>query len=262
MKFNLGCQLSYAISEPSTLIFNVAVPDGGQTVLEEDLVITPSTSVEEYSDPVLKNRFLRVNAAVGEIEISYRASVEKPNEQLDPSGVNEVSIADLPLEVVPYLYPSRYCQSDQLTRLVTTEFGYLVPGYSRVTAICNWIYDNVTYISGSSDSHTSAYDTVTQRAGVCRDFAHLAIAFCRALGIPARFVTCYAYKLDPPDFHACLEAYLEGGWYLFDPTRLVPLDGTVRIGIGRDAADVAFANLFGAVQMQQMNVFINRQELG
>jgi len=261
MKFDLGCQLNYAVAQPSTLIFNIAVPGSdNQTVLDEKLQVNPSTPVEEYCDPTLKNRFTRINASETAVEISYRATVEIPDQKPDPSNVSEVAIADLPLEIVPYLYPSRYCQSDQLARLVTTEFGHLFPGYSRVTAICNWIYDHITYLSGSSDSHTSAYDTVTQRAGVCRDFAHLAIAFCRALGIPARFVTCYAYQLEPPDFHACLEAYLEGGWYLFDPTRLVPLDGIVRIGIGRDAADVAFANLFGEVEMKQMNVFINQSK--
>jgi transglutaminase-like putative cysteine protease len=261
MKFDLGCQLTYVITQPSTLVFNIAVPDcNNQAVLDEKLQVTPSTPVEEYCDPILENRFMRINVPVGEVEICYRATVEKPEQQTDPGGIDEINIASLPLETLPYLYPSRYCQSDQLTRLVTTEFGHLLSGYSRVTAICNWIYDNVTYLSGSSDSHTSAYDTVTQRAGVCRDFAHLAIAFCRALGIPARFVTCYAYRLNPPDFHACLEAYLEDGWYLFDPTRLVPLEGIVRIGIGRDAADVAFANLFGEVEMQQMNVFIDQHQ--
>ncbi|HEY9771021.1 MAG TPA: transglutaminase family protein [Coleofasciculaceae cyanobacterium] len=122
----------------------------------------------------------------------------------------------------------------------------------------------IDYISGSSDSHTSAYDTATERAGVCRDFAHLGIAFCRALTIPARFVSAYAWQLKPPDFPACFEAYLGNQWYLFDATRLAPTDGLVRIATGRDAADVAFATVFGAVQLNKMNVYIenigDRQE--
>ena len=169
----------------------------------------------------------------------------------------EVRPADLPLDILYYLYPSRYCQSDRLLRFVAAEFGDLVPGYSRVTAICNWIYDNVLYLSGSSDSLTSACDTAIERVGVCRDFAHLGIAFCRALNIPARFVSGYAYGLNPPDFHAWFEAYLGGRWYLFDPTRLVPQNGLIRVGTGRDAADVSFATIFGPVQMNQMRLFMD-----
>jgi transglutaminase-like putative cysteine protease len=141
-------------------------------------------------------------------------------------------------------------------RLVEADFGKLTPGYSRVQAIADWIYDNVTYRSGSTDPHTSAFDTVTEREGVCRDFAHLGIAFCRALTIPARFVSGYAYQLQPPDFHACFEAYLGDRWHLFDPTRLAPLSGFIRIGTGRDAADVSFANLFGTLQIGEMSLLV------
>ena len=174
----------------------------------------------------------------------------------DPNSIREVPPTKLPVNVLHYLYPSRYCQSDMLFGLAMSEFGDLVPDYSRVTAICNWIYNKVRYLSGSSDSETSAYDTATQRKGVCRDFAHLGIAFCRALNIPARFVSAYAYELDPPDFHACFEAYLGDRWYLFDATRLVPLDGIIRISTGRDAADVSFATFFGAVQLNRMNLSV------
>ena len=130
------------------------------------------------------------------------------------------------------------------------------PGHERVTAICNWIYDTIAYRPGSSDTGTSAYDTLAERAGVCRDFSHLGIAFCRALGIPARFVSGYAYGLEPPDFHAVFEAYLDGRWYLFDPTRQAALDAIVRIGVGRDAAEVSFATIFGAMNPTGMSVWI------
>ena len=141
-------------------------------------------------------------------------------------------------------------------KLAQDEFASCSPGYAKVRAVCDWIYQKVDYISGSSDSHTSAYDTATQRSGVCRDFAHLGIAFCRALSIPARFVSAYAWQLDPPDFHACFEAYLGDKWYLFDATCLAPTNGLVRIGTGRDAADTAFATVFGAVQLNNMDVYI------
>ena len=138
------------------------------------------------------------------------------------------------------------------------EFGDCKPGHAKVQAVCDWIYHKIDYISGSSDSQTSSYDTAIERAGVCRDFAHLGIAFCRALSIPARFVSAYAWQLDPSDFHACFEAYLGDRWYLFDATRLAPTNGLVRIGTGKDAADAALATVFGAIALNKMDVYIDR----
>jgi transglutaminase-like putative cysteine protease len=155
---------------------------------------------------------------------------------------------------VVYLYPSRFCESDLLFRLAKGEFSQTESGFNRVTRICNWIFQHVEYLRGATNSSTSAFDTVTERAGVCRDFAHLAIAFCRSLGIPARFVSSYAYGLNPPDFHAHLEAYIGGRWILFDPTRLAPQTSFVRIGQGRDAADTSFATIYGNAQMTGMEV--------
>ena len=125
---------------------------------------------------------------------------------------------------------------------------------TKSIAITEWIYDNVEYVRGSTDSDTSAYDTVTQRVGVCRDFAHLGIALCRALNIPARYFTGYAYELDPPDFHACFECYIGGEWMIFDATRLAHMNGLVRIASGRDAADTAVASVFGSVSCTRMKV--------
>lgn len=258
MKFNLGCKLNYSLSEASTFVFNISVARNNfQKVLQENIQIEPSLNYEEYISPLVDNRYLRLQAPTGKLQVSYQATVELCHVEEDASSIPEVPPAELPLDILHYLYPSRYCQSDRLMRLAQHEFGQLTPDYSRVTAICNWIYDNVTYLSGSTNQHTSAYDTATERAGVCRDFAHLGIAFCRALNIPARFVTGYAYQLEPPDFHAFFEAYLGDRWYLFDPTRLVPLNGLIRIGIGRDAADVAFATIFGPAQMEQMHLFVD-----
>jgi transglutaminase-like putative cysteine protease len=131
-----------------------------------------------------------------------------------------------------------------------------------VTAITNWIHDNVQYLSGSTNSTTSAYDTVAERAGVCRDFAHLGIALCRALNVPARYFTGYAYQLNPPDFHACFEAYIGGCWLIFDPTRLVPLNGLVRIANGRDAADASVATIFGPVTSNAVQVSCEPADAG
>lgn len=256
MQFKVGCQLNYSAAQSSTLVFNISVnKNAHQKILQEKIQIEPDLSFDEYIAPLTDNRYFRVNVPAGKLQVSYQATVELSHLYEKPDAIAEVLPADLPLETLHYLYPSRYCQSDQLMRVAQYEFGDLKPGYSRVNAVCNWIYDNVTYLSFSSDQNTSAYDTATQRVGVCRDFAHLGIAFCRALNIPARFVSAYAYGLQPPDFHACFEAYLGHRWYLFDPTRLVPQNSIIRIGTGRDAADVSFANIFGAVQFEQMRLF-------
>jgi transglutaminase-like putative cysteine protease len=121
-------------------------------------------------------------------------------------------------------------------------------------------YDHLEYQRGSSNEETAPDETLLKRAGICRDFSHLAIAFCRALGIPARFVSCYAYGLVPPDFHAVFEAYLDGRWWLFDATRQAHLDGFVRIGIGRDAAEVAFSTPFGTFEPKEMEIRISQLE--
>jgi transglutaminase-like putative cysteine protease len=258
LKYEFGCELNYTIEQSSTLIFNIAIVNNNhQTIVEESIKTNPQLRIEEYITYVEKNRYFRVNVPAGNLQVSYRAIAQLSPYYANPNTVFEVPPAYLPLDTLYYLYPSRYCQSDRLLRFVAAEFGDLVPGYSRVTAICNWIYDNVVYLSGSSDSLTSACDTAIERVGVCRDFAHLGIAFCRALNIPARFVSGYAYGLNPPDFHACFEAYLGGRWYLFDPTRLVPQNGLIRVGTGRDAADVSFATIFGSVQINEMRLFMN-----
>lgn len=255
LQFNLGCELRYNITQPSTFIFSIQpISNAHQTILQENLVLDPALNFEAYVAPEFGNRLLRVNAPAGKLQINYQATVAMQHSHQKPDAIAEIPPAELPLDLMSYLYPSRYCQSDQLMEFAGNEFGQLEPGYSRVTEICNWIYDNIKYLSGSSNQHTSAVNTVEDRAGVCRDFAHLGITLCRALNIPARFVSAYAYGLNPPDFHACFEAYLGDRWYLFDPTRLVPQNSIVRIGTGRDAVDVAFATIFGPVEMQQMQL--------
>ena len=259
MKFKVGCELEYDVSSLSTCIFNIRVIENEyQQVISSNLEIEPDCDYQEYVVPQVENSYLRMTVPEGRLAISYQATVDLHHSTQDKSNIAELAPADLPLDIIYYLYPSRYCQSDRLIKLAQDEFGGCEPGYAKVQAICDWIYHKITYMSGTTDSHTSAYDIVTERAGVCRDFAHLGIAFCRALNIPARFVSAYAWQLDPPDFHACFEAYLGGKWYLFDPTRLAPVEGLVRIGTGRDAADTAFATFFGALQLDRMKVYIDR----
>ncbi|MBS7540894.1 transglutaminase-like domain-containing protein [Ancylobacter lacus] len=256
MAFNVASTLSYEVHARTVFILNVeAAALRNQKILTERLDLTPAVALDRH---VLDGgtRLVRAVVEPGTFEVSYAAAVELAMHDADPAAVAETPVAELPLEVMPFLNPSRYCQSDRLARFALREFGDLAPGHSRVTTVCNWIHDNVDYLSGSSDAETSAYDTMVQRAGVCRDFAHLGIAFCRALSIPARFASCYAWQLDPPDFHAVFECYLGDAWYLFDPTRKAALQGLVRIGVGRDAADAAFATIHGDATMTGMQVSI------
>ena len=258
MKFKLGCYLDYEISSKSTFIFNIrALENEYQQILSQKLKITPECDCEDHRQNY-QNSYFRLTAPTGKLVVDYQATVELSHHIDVTDEIPELSPAELPIEIFPYLYPSRYCQSDRLMKLAQDEFGDCQPGYARVKAVCDWIYHKIDYISGSSDSQTSAYDTAIERAGVCRDFAHLGIAFCRALSIPARFVSAYAWQLQPPDFHACFEAYLGNRWYLFDATRLAPINGLVRIGTGQDAADTAFATVFGAIQLNKMNVYIKK----
>lgn len=256
MRFHISGHLEYAITFPSTLILNIhAQRSASQTILEENFTVEPYIKVEEFLSDNGENRFIRLNTGKKkELRITYDAKVEVTHELILASKIDQMPVAQLDRRVIPYLFPSRYCQSDKLSRLAWDHFGSIANPYEKVVAIVDWIHDNVEYVRGSTNSETSAYDTVTQRTGVCRDFAHLGIALCRALNIPARYFTGYAYQLDPPDFHACFEAYIGGRWMIFDATRLASLNAVVRIATGQDAADAAVASIFGRVACTMIKV--------
>ena len=261
MDFKLGCKLGYRLSAKAPFLFNIeAQTFGQQTVLDETLTVTPDVPLDRWTMPESGNRYFRLVAPAGSLTIAYEARVRWTPLLEAPDSVSELTAEMLPLSVFPHLFPSRYCQSDKLERFARSTFGDLDPGYARVNGICNWINDYVAYEGGVSDALTSASDTVLQRAGVCRDFSHLAIALCRTLGIPARYVSAYASQLQPPDFHAIFEAYLVGptggGWYLFDATRKADPAGLIRIGVGRDAAEVAFCSPYGPVAFDAPEVWI------
>jgi transglutaminase-like putative cysteine protease len=255
--FHIDCELSYDVAQQTHFLFNLGVRnDATQHVVAESITATAGVGVDEFADPRTENRLVRINAPAGGFNIRYLATVDVEAPAVDHDA-HELSIAQIPGPIVPFLYASRYCEADQLFHFAVEQFGHLPRGYARVEAICQWIRDNIAYRIGTSSPLTTAKDVLNNRAGVCRDYAHLAIAFCRALNIPARIVTGYAcYGEPPPDFHAVFEAYLDGGWYLFDPTLLSRLDEIVRIGIGVDAAEVAFATFFGAARMRRLSPLI------
>ncbi|WP_442506843.1 transglutaminase-like domain-containing protein [Novipirellula sp. SH528] len=257
----VGSHIKYTVNSPTTFLLNVSVAQNEhQLITKESIEVFPFHKMEECAVGPLGNRLLRMTADPGELTIQYQATVELRANEVDSTNLCEVDYENLPADVLSYLNPSRYCESDKLFRFAGEEFGDLVPGYSRVTAICNWTYDHLTYTPGSTGPTTTACDVLLQRTGVCRDYAHVAISLCRAMGIPARYVSGYAVNLQPPDFHGFFEAYLSGEWFLFDATRLAPVGGLVRIGTGRDAADVAFATLRGDAQSTEMEVWANEQD--
>jgi transglutaminase-like putative cysteine protease len=257
VKLSFGCELAYRVAEPTMFLLQVeAARIASHAGLVDELRIVPDLQRDSVVAPMSGNRITRFVAPAGEVAIEYKGIVDLRAHVEDPANIEETAPAKLPPEVLPFLLPSRYCESDRLDAFAKQQFGSLLPGFSRVTAVCNWICDNIEYRTGASNIHTSACQTLETRAGVCRDFAHLGVAICRALDIPARFVSCYAFGLEPDDFHAVFEAYLGGHWWLFDPTREPALDGLVRIGVGRDAADVSFSSVFGAAALKSINVWI------
>jgi transglutaminase-like putative cysteine protease len=259
VQFKLGCNLSYQVAAETTFIFNVEVARvASQNILHETLTLTPDIQRNVYTEPTYGNRYFGASVPPGEFMLEYRAEVALSAFRADPEIVVEWPVSALPLNILPFLLPSRFVPSDRLAAFAIAEFGSRPTGHKRVNAICSWIYDHLTYQPGTSNMQTTADESLLRRAGVCRDFAHLGIAFCRGLGIPARFISCYAYGLVPNDFHAVFEAYLGGRWWLFDATRQAQLDGLVRIGVGRDAAEIAFSTPFGSYTPTAMEVCIAR----
>jgi transglutaminase-like putative cysteine protease len=247
--------LRYQVLRPTSFLFNVAAaPTEHQIVTSEHCYINGSREVHFVAVGVEGNRVLRLQAEPGDLELRYSARVRLEPQMTDAEKIGEVNFDDLPEQVLPYLNPSRYCESDRLSRLAVRQFGDMAPGHQRVQAICDWVHSMLVYLSGSTDARSSASDVLVQGAGVCRDYAHLAISLCRAICVPARYVSGYAVGLQPPDFHGFFEAYLDGGWYLFDATRMVSNQALVRIGSGRDASDAAFATIIGSAILQEMVV--------
>lgn len=252
-RFAVDCTLDYQLDAACDFIFMVHASQAhGQRVHSESLMLSPGATSRIFVEGE-GNRVLRVHAPAGPMHLHYLADVER-EPMLDVADRNEWSVQDLPDDTLSHLLPTRFCESDLLSGVAQKMFGGLPLGLQRVQAVSDWIHQNIEYRLGSSTSTTTARDVFVQRAGVCRDFAHLGVTFCRALNIPARLVCGYArFDEPPPDFHAVFEAFVGGRWHLFDPTRLAPMDALVRIATGRDAKDVAFATIFGPAKFVAMS---------
>ena len=264
IRFDLSITLDYTVLSPTDFVFVIQPTNTAyQRVTWERLVTEPAAETQEELHGAPANRHLRMRAQPGPFQVRYDAIVDVVHHFALPADLPEVPIAQLPASVLQYIYPSRYCPSDRMLQVAREQFGTMTPGYQRVEAIRSWVQSRTRFQIGSSNPNTCAYDTYTCATGVCRDFAHLMIAMCRALNIPARVATGIDYGADPSlgptDFHCYVEVYLGDRWYLFDPTGISPRMGLLRIGTGRDAAEVAFATIFGTVQWTMPRISIRAE---
>lgn len=257
-RIRVGCDFVYRAEVDTSTVFQVA-PLAGR-VSGEHFSSAPVVDSREYRD-VYGNRCLRVVMPAGESRFGYRAWVDVPEgtEDFDESAP-EVPPHDLPDDVLVYTMPSRYCLPDMLGDEAWSRFAGTAPGYSRVQAICDYVHGHLQFAYGSSFATSTAWDVNSSGFGVCRDFTHLAISFCRALNIPARYVFGYLPDIEVPldgapnDFAAWMEVWLGDRWWTFDPRNNVRRKGRVLIGRGRDASDVAMVTTFGGPVLESMTV--------
>jgi transglutaminase-like putative cysteine protease len=256
VQVRVGCEFVYDTAGPVPMLMLVrARPDGTHRLVYESHWLQPEIPLHEYFDS-FGNACWRFTTPGGPLTLRYDALVEIDGEP-DPvrPEARQLLVQDLPDDVLVFTLPSRYVESDLLMDAAWELFGQTSPGWQRVQAVCDWVHANVRYQTGSSSPRTTAADVYRDRVGVCRDFALLPVAFCRALNIPARYTFGYLpdIAVEPPDvpmdFHAWFEVYLDGGWYTFDARHNEPRIGRVIIGRGRDAVDVALTTSYGAARL-------------
>jgi transglutaminase-like putative cysteine protease len=256
MILEAGCAMTVEAADNSAVVLMLQPQSGfGQEVKTSYLSIEPHTEVREVQD-AFGNFLQRTVLHPGKSVITSTCTVETPDEIAVDPGANFTLIQNLPDDVVQYLLPSRYCESDKMLKLATSIAKGSAPGYPQVEAIRSWIFRKLRYKYGVSNASTSAMETARKRAGVCRDFSHLGIALCRALRVPARVVVGYLYQLDPMDLHAWFEAFVGNRWYTFDATQKTPRGNRIVIAYGRDAADVAQMSEYGPVKTKSMSVWV------
>lgn len=260
-RVRVGCEFLYSLPWPVPVVLQVeARKDGDWAIVAESFTSEPDTATSTYIDPY-GNRCRRMTLLPGDVRLRYEAeALTDPGPEPEATAARQHDVADLPDEVLHFTLPSRYCESDVLATIAWQLFGGVEGGWTRTQAISDWVHDNLAFDIQSSDPTITATDVFLRRRGVCRDFAHLAITFMRALNIPARY--CYGYLPDidvppmdaPMDFVAWLEAYLGGAWHTFDPRNNTRRIGRVLVGRGRDAVDVAMVTSYGNAPLVGMRV--------
>ena len=249
---SVSVHLDIELAGPTDLVFDVGVARGA-SIVHETLDFATESGTPEVTEILDPNgsRLHNLQSGAGTMAVDYRVEVEG---RAAPAPIDE-------LELITYLRPSRYCQSDSLNAVARSEFWGL-KGHDLLAAVVRWVSGRLSYVSGSSEPTDGAVQTLAAGRGVCRDYAHLVIALLRALDVPARMVAVYAPGLDPMDFHAVVEAYIDGAWWLVDATHLAPRQSMLRISTGRDAADIAFLSNHGAdLTLASMSVLAVVDEL-
>lgn len=262
MLIRLGYDIQFETPAPVSIIALLNVhPSRAADLREPDqLRLEPDVPVELYADS-FGNLCSRFTAPAGGIRL-YNSTLLEDSGHPDPINycAKQLDFADLPATVIRYLMNSRYCEVDLLSNAAVELFSGTQPGWPRVQAICDWVQQKVTFGYGFARSTKSALDVYTERTGVCRDFQHLAVTFCRAMGIPARYTAGYLGDIGippapyPMDFSAWFEAYLDGRWWTFDARHNQPRIGRVLMAAGLDAADVAITTSFGIANLKTFNV--------
>jgi transglutaminase-like putative cysteine protease len=258
----VGCRLVYQTVAPTPIVVivrpRIEPPLGFQA---ETFLVEPYLPFDEFVD-WQGNMVQRWELPPGPTTITSDAIVQVPAQSDDYNRRTlSTAIRQVPPEVLRYLLPSRYCDSDKIQAFAAAQFGWIINGIDRVIAISNWVHHNIRYVTGSGRPDLSASEILARGYGVCRDFAHCAIALCRAVNIPARYVTGHLPDIGfqdpgtPMDFHAYFEAYLDGEWCTFDARFNVPRIGRVKIAHGLDAADCAFSTTFGDGRLDSILVW-------
>lgn len=267
MLIRLGYDLQFEIPAKVSLLTMLYVhPSRAAELLEPDeMVVEPNVPVAHYIDG-FGNKVARLVAPSGSLRLSGSTVINDLG-MTDPvqESAREHPVEELPNEVLQFLLNSRYCEVDRLSATAAELFGWMAPGWSRVQAICDWVHYKVAFGYHHARPSKTALDVYTERVGVCRDFQHLAITFCRALNIPARYATGYlgdiGVPLRPPaDFSAWFEVFLDGRWWVFDARNNTPRLGRVLMAVGRDASDVAMTTSFGIANLVGFNVVSEVEE--
>ncbi len=258
MWLRTGCEIVFDVEMPTPFILMLRPRSGSQQwVARESYTLKPSVPVAEYTDNY-GNLCQRLIAPPGEFVIRTSADILTADGIAVNPGARFEEVQDLPNEVLTYLLPTRYCESDRFIDLGREIVADAAPGYDQVAAIVAWIRNNIRFNPDSPHFQLSAVEVNQQGEGVCRELAHLGIALCRGLCIPARMVVGYLHELQPMDFPAWFEAYVGGRWYTFDPTQPDPKGGRVTVAYGRDATDVAIFTQFGpALYPRTMSVAVD-----
>ena len=252
MLIRYGYEITLTCQQPTALVCLLSVHEdrAADIRVPETTFTTPDVTVSTYKD-LFGNRCRRLVAPVGDLTIWGDATIEDDGalDRMVP-GAREMPVSELPDHCLVYLMGSRYCETDRLSQIAWDTFGALTPGWSRVQAICDFVHNHIHFDYMQARSTRTAFEAFHERVGVCRDFAHLAVTLCRCLNIPARYVNGHLGDIgvpvvDPMDFSAWMEVFLDGAWHVFDPRNNAPRIGRIVVARGRDAADIPLINSFG-----------------